>query len=270
MVARFGYHLAISWNLGEESGWNETNGFAAGSTTLQRKNWSDYIRALTYYRDNISVHNGPSWDDSIYAPLLGHTNLTGAEIQWDQGTAVHAKVVEWWTKSHTNGHRWVISLDEPWAAVTASVTDFRTNDVWASYLGGAAGCEIFQNGDNTIDDFRPYESFFTTLVRAQKFIRGMVPYSTMEPKDNLVTGTRAYCFAAVGQTYLIYYPRGGTSQLNLTGAPGSYSLLWFDPRNGGALQSGSVTNLTGGASVSLGNPPNSTTSDWVALARIKN
>ena len=93
LVARFGYHLAITWNLGEECGWNDATGYASGSTTQQRKDWASYLRQLTYYKDNISVHNGPSWDDHIYAPLLGDTNLTGAEIQWDQGTAVHPKVV---------------------------------------------------------------------------------------------------------------------------------------------------------------------------------
>ena len=72
MVARFGHHLAISWNLGEESGWNDATGYAVGSTTQQRKDWADYIRQLTYYEDNITVHNGPSSDDSIYAPLLGY------------------------------------------------------------------------------------------------------------------------------------------------------------------------------------------------------
>ena len=270
LVARFGYHLAISWNLGEESGWNETNGYAAGSTTQQRKNWSDYIHSLTYYRDHISVHNGPSWDDSIYQPLLGHQNLTGAEIQWDQGTAVHSKVVQWWNASHTNGHRWVISLDEPWAATPTQVTDFRTNDVWGAYLGGAGGCEFFQTSDNTIDVFRPSESLYTTLVRAQRFVQDNVPFTTMEPKDSLVTGTRAFCFAAVGQTYLIYFPRTGSALLNLRGYLGTFEVLWFDPRNGGALQTGSVLSVNGDGVVSLGNPPNSSTSDWAVLVRAIN
>ena len=238
LVARFGYHLAVAWNLGEESGWNETNGFAAGSTTQQRKNWADYLRALTYYRDHLTVHNGPSWDDSIYQPLLGHPTLTGIDLQWAQGTAVHAKLTEWWNKSETNGHRWVICLDEPWISGARQLTDFRTNDVWGSYLAGAAGCEYFQTGDGSIDDFRPLETFFTTLVRAQKFVQANVPYTSMAPKDNLVTGVRAFCFAAVGQTYLIYFPRGGAAQLNLTGAPGTYQVAWFDPRNGNELDAG--------------------------------
>ena len=268
MVARFGYHMAISWNLGEESGWNDATGYAVGSTTQQRKDWAAYIRALTYYKDNITVHNGPSWDDSIYAPLLGNTNLTGVEIQWAQGTAVHQKVLEWWSKSHTNGHPWVVSLDEPWVSPTTILTDFRKLDVWGGYLAGAGGCEFFQDADGSIDDFRPYQSFFTTMVRAQKFIQDNVPYSSMEPKDSLLSGATGYCFAKTGQTYIAYLTDGGAASLNLTGAAGVFDVRWFDPRNGGSLQTGSVASVNGGGLVSLGTPPNSTGSDWTALVQI--
>src|SRR6185436_11687476 len=127
--ARFGYHLGITWNLGEESGWNEAGGYATGSSTQQRKDWADYLDSLTYYADLISVHNGPATDDSIYAPLLEHASLTGAEIQWIQGSEIHSKVLEWRNYSNT-GHRWVVSLVEPWAASNYSVNDFRTIDVW--------------------------------------------------------------------------------------------------------------------------------------------
>jgi hypothetical protein len=239
-----------------------------GSTTQQRKDWAAYIRALTYYKDNITVHNGPSWDDSIYAPLLGNTNLTGVEIQWTQGTAVHQKVLEWWNKSHTNGHQWVVSLDEPWVSPTTILTDFRKLDVWGGYLAGAGGCEFFQDADGSIDDFRPYQSFFTTMVRAQKFIQDNVPYSSMEPKDSLLSGATGYCFAKTGQTYVVYLLAGGTASLNLTGVTGAFDVRWFDPRNGGSLQTGSVASVNGGGLVSLGTPPNSTGSDWTALVQI--
>jgi hypothetical protein len=50
---------------------------------------------------------------------------------------------------------------------------------------------------------------------------------------------------------------------------GSYDVRWFDPRAGGALQSGSVTTLTGGEQtlVTVGQPPNSPARDWVVLIR---
>jgi hypothetical protein len=225
---------------------------------------------LTYYNDNISVHNGPSWDDGIYAPLLGDTNLTGAEIQWDHGAGVHQKVLEWWSKSHTNGHHWVVSLDEPWVSPTTLLPDFRTNVVWGAYLAGAAGCEFFETGDTQIDDFRPYESFFTTLVRAQRFIQDNVPFTAMQPMDSLVSGARGFCLAQVGHTYLVYLPAGGAAQLDLSSVAGTFEVRWFDPRNGGALQTGTVGSISGGVVRSLGSPPNNASSDWAVLVRILN
>ena len=268
LVARFGYHLAVTWDLSEESGWNDAGGYATGSTTSQRKEWADYIRQLTYYKDNITVHNGPSSDDSIFAPLLGHQSLTGPELQWRQGAAVHQKVLEWRNKSHVNGHRWVVSLDEPWTRNTV-LSEFRTADVWGSYVAGAAGCEYFRVGDGQIDDFRPYESFYTTLARARKFIQDNIPYVSMEPADSLVSGATGYGLAKTGQVYLVYLPAGGGASLNLTGVTGVFDVSWFDPRNGGGLQTGSVASITGGAVVPLGLPPNNTGSDWTVLVRIR-
>ena len=62
--------------------------------------------------------------------------------------------------------------------------------------------------------------------------------------------------------FLIYAPSGGTPTIT-TGGSASYTVKWYDPRNGGALQNGSVTTINGGTNVSLGIAPNNTTNDWV-------
>jgi len=46
---------------------------------------------------------------------------------------------------------------------------------------------------------------------------------------------------------------------------GSYTVQWFDPRNGGSLVDGTVRKVNAGSSVSIGPAPNPTSSDWVAL-----
>jgi hypothetical protein len=46
LIARFGYHLAITWNLGEEN----TN------TDSQRKDYVDYFNSLLAYNNLIVVH----------------------------------------------------------------------------------------------------------------------------------------------------------------------------------------------------------------------
>jgi diaminopimelate epimerase len=62
----------------------------------------------------------------------------------------------------------------------------------------------------------------------------------------------------------LYRKAGAAVQLQLAG--GTYSVKWFDARNGGALQQGSVTAVTGGsAAVALGSPPSNTEQNGVAL-----
>jgi len=267
MIARFGHHLAITWNLGEENGMSDASTYGAANTTQQRKDASDYIRQLAPYKDNITVHNGDSGSDAIYAPLLGYPSLTGPEIQWGQNSDEHGKVLYWRNASHANGHRWVVSLDEPWTSQT-TLSEFRVWDVWGSYMAGGAGSEFFQTGDATFDDFRTKEAFYSTVARARRFFEDYVPYAQMEPADSLASGAAAYALAKTGATYLVYLPAGGAVSLNLTGVSGAFDVRWFDPRTGGALQTGTVANVAGGSVRSLGTPPNNPGSDWAALVTL--
>ncbi|SFZ95328.1 Ig-like domain (group 2), partial [Flaviramulus basaltis] len=48
----------------------------------------------------------------------------------------------------------------------------------------------------------------------------------------------------------------------------TYSVKWFDPRNGGDLKDGSVTTINSDTNVSIGNPPNNSSASWVVLVEI--
>jgi hypothetical protein len=119
----------------------------------------------------------------------------------------------------------------------------------------------------SFDDFRSKEAFYETEVLARRFLEDNVPYTTMDPADALLTGATGYALAKPGQVYLVYLIAGGTASLDLTGASGTFSVRWFDPRNGGALQVGSVASVGGGAVRSMGAPPNNPTLDWAILVR---
>jgi hypothetical protein len=98
-----------------------------------------------------------------------------------------------------------------------------------------------------------------------------VPLVEMKNVDELVgnpnrENTR-YCFAKAGELYLVYLPAGGTSDLDLTGVTGQFSVNWFDPRNGGALKRGTPASVKGGAAVSLGAPPDNPAEDWLVIVR---
>ncbi|MDA0920824.1 MAG: hypothetical protein O2945_17270, partial [Planctomycetota bacterium] len=79
--------------------------------------------------------------------------------------------------------------------------------------------------------------------------------------------TTPYCLAKPGEIYLVYLPQGGTNSLDLTGSKGKFSVQWFNPRSGGALTTGSVQTVTGGTSVTLGEPSSDAGKDWLAIIR---
>ena len=266
MVARFGHHMAISWNIGEENGW-DGSGLGAGNTDQQRKDFASRLRALAYYKDHIGVHNGPSGNDAIFTPLLGYSDFTGPEIQWNEGSGVHGAIVKWRNASHDNGHYWVVSIDEPYySGTTPSDDSYRKNEVWGSYMGGGAGVELYAQNDQSLEDFHVNATKYAQSAYAANFVRTNLSFWEMNPDDSLV-GSGNDCLAKPGQDYLAYLPNGGTTTLDLSAAPGNYTVRWFDPRNGGALQDGSVLTVTGGSVVALGNALTDNTSDWVALVR---
>ncbi len=76
-----------------------------------------------------------------------------------------------------------------------------------------------------------------------------------------------YCFAKANDVYLVYLPSGGPATLDLSKASGTFSVSWFDPRNGGALKKGSVSAVKGGASAPLGEPPDNPSEDWLVVVR---
>ncbi len=93
----------------------------------------------------------------------------------------------------------------------------------------------------------------------------------MKSVDSLVGNPKGdntkYCFAKPGEMYLVYLPDGGTSELDLAGASGSFTVKWFNPRTGAALADGSVKSVKGGGKASLGNPPADRGLDWLAIVR---
>lgn len=269
LIARFGHHLALNWNIGEEN----TN------TDEQRMAFADYFKAFDPYDSPIVVHTYPSQKVQVYTPLLGHPSYDGVSIQTNPNN-VFADTLYWVDQSNNYDKKWVVANDEQGNANVGVVPDandpdhdvIRKNVLWANLMAGGAGVEYyfgygFAHSDLTCNDFRSRDVMWTQSRYALDFFHLHVPLGAMTNRNDLVASDSAWCLAN-SEVYVIYLRNGGTTTINLP--DGEYTAGWFDPRNGGDLQNGSRIGLTGGTAVQVGNAPNSENMDWAVVIKPNN
>ncbi|MFT6807478.1 MAG: hypothetical protein ACJA01_000698 [Saprospiraceae bacterium] len=276
MVARFGHHPAITWNIGEENGWKDYSGnhtVKKANTTEQRKLYSDLIRSLTYYNDHIVVHNGPSENYHIYDKpgdnILGHKSFTGPSMQGDfLSKKVYEDVLRIRRLSAENEHKWVTTMDEAYINKweKGDLDTWRKDNVWAALMAGGAGIEFYMGGglDVRIQDMRKFEDYFKTTAAAVGFFKTHIPFWELEPDEDFVEN--AWTLKKSGAFYLIYFKDGGTADIQLP--KGEYSMKWYDPRNN-VLHDGEPLIFTESTPQALRNPPNKTASDWACIIEKK-
>ncbi|EMI43312.1 DUF5060 domain-containing protein [Rhodopirellula sp. SWK7] len=280
LIARFGHHMAVTWNVGEENQ-AKGEGFQTPNTHAQRKEFASRIRALTCYQDHIAVHNGPGGVfDDIFPQLIGYKDYTGASLQTllvprRNGAMLsnHDEVLKWAKESASSGHKWVVAIDEPWwGRRSDNLADQVRKDVlWGVLLAG--GHMEFYTGRDDVKhiDYATYEDCWKPIGHAAKFMNEHLAkeVADMKPNDALAIGEDNWALAKEGQIYLLYLKNGGEAKVDLSNAAGTtFSVQWFNPRAGGDLIDGSLQTVTGGeAKVSLGTPPNTPGQDWVVLLK---
>ncbi|MFQ6036569.1 MAG: DUF5060 domain-containing protein [Sedimentisphaerales bacterium] len=266
LVARFAHHLALVWNLGEEN----TN------TDAQRKAFCRYIKELDPYDHPIVCHTfGGKYYEQVYKPLLGYEYFEGVSLQTND---THAQTLKWLDRSVSAGRQWVVCLDEIGPAHTGVKPDkddywhdeIRKKHLWGNLMAGGAGVEWyfgykFPNNDLDCEDWRSRDHLWDLTRYALKFFRQHLPFTEMSHHDELTSAKDDYCFAKVGQIYAVYLPSGGTTHLDLGDSSATFAVQWYNPRTGGPLQTGTVTEITGPGSAAIGHPPQDTDKDWVAL-----
>ncbi|WP_221029489.1 DUF5060 domain-containing protein [Actomonas aquatica] len=283
LIARFGHHLALTWNFGEEN----------TQTYEEQIAMLNYVASIDPYQHHRVLHTYPHQQDEVYTPLLGdRSKLTGISLQnaWD---TVHERTAHWLAASAATGHTWVVANDEQGSAavgvpadpgyegqdgvattadgVQYDLHDIRALTLWGNLMAGGAGVEYYfgyqqPQNDLQCEDYRSRTRSWTYARLALEFFRALpVDLATLLPADQLAGVD--WCLAAPGELYVVYLPRGGEATLDLTNAPGTYAVEWFDPRTGDRFPANPVT---GGAPVSLGTAPDLPTADWaLTLTRME-
>ena len=273
MIARFGYHNAIQFNISEEYNLNLNLGVP------KVLDFAAHISAVDPYDIPVTVHNagaGENASNGPWSPFYDEADIDLTSIQDARQTTNWGDIVEdYRTESTAAGRPLPVMVDEPGSPTRDFDNDFdefRKRVIWPILMSGGGGEWFINNRDQALEDFREFDKIWTETGHVVRFFEENLPFNDMLPSDGLISGA-SNCFEGVdvfaltGQVYAVYYGcADNTGMLDLTGAAGELELRWFNPRNGNF--EGGVTTLVGGGMVALGAAPNTASEDWAALITV--
>lgn len=284
MIARFGHHLALNWNLGEENG--PASWSPVAQNDRQRKAMAKFLKDNDPYKHPVLLHTHSHNPDrsQILDSIVGFKYVDGLSLQQDKREFVSEVIQEWKAKSKATGHDWLITMDEIGMWHTAALPDaqdpnhdtLRQYALWGTLLSGGAGVEWYfgakhPHNDLTSEDWRQRNRLWELTNNAVTFFQEHLPYWKMQPEHKLINSPSAYCFRKTGHIYAIYLSKSGQQTIDLTAAKGEYTVQWFNPLKGGELQVGSIEKIKGGGVRKLGKQPSgveySNKQDWVCLVK---
>ena len=274
LVARFGHHLALNWNLGEENTQSKEEQLAMAG----------YIRAIDPYDHHIVVHTYPNQQNKVYNALLGSEEITGVSLQNSSLFDCHKQVLKWTSKSIAKGHPWAVAFDEPGDAQfgmpadpdypgmkanakVPSIHDCRKYTLWGVLMAGGMGVEYYfgyklPQNDLRCEDWRSRDQSWEYCGHALQFFRDEnIPIEAMKNRNDLIGNSKndnsKYCLAKEGEVYLVYLPTGGETEIEVS--EGDYVVSWFNPRAGEMSEEKDFAGTL--------QAPDS--EDWLALVRKK-
>jgi hypothetical protein len=289
MIARFGYLLALNWNLGEEN----------TQSTAEVRAMAKFIHELDPYKRNIVLHTYPNEQERVYNPLLGTNSvLTGVSLQnnWND---THRRTLQWIKASATAGKPWVVANDEQGPADlgvppdpgyrghsgeaktdrgTYTLHDIRKQTLWGNLMAGGAGVEYYfgyklPHNDLGLEDFRSRDKTWEYGRIALDFFReNKIPFWEMNNANDLVVSpsnekSKPFCLAKSAELFLVYLPNGGSAELKISDNA-AYSIHLFNPREGGALQRMAAQKREN--QLLLQSPGENKNEDWLFVIRKTN
>jgi len=269
LIARFGHHLALNWNLGEEIN---------DASHDQKVAWANYFWTTDPYKHHIVIHN---MGDPHYDLLGDASKLTGFSLQTSKPdfSQVHRRTRDYIDRSVAAGKPWVVACDEPGDATHGLITDAedptrdnaRKNALWGNIMAGGAGVEWYfgykhPHSDLTCQDYRTRQKVWDQCRYALEFFKKYeIPFWDMKCGDELTANTDDYVLYKPDEIYLVYLKHGGEVQVEAVA--GKFTNGWFNPRTGDGLD-----GLLGAGAICTGRklefvaPDNN---DWLLVIRGK-
>lgn len=280
LIARFGHHPAVIWNLGEENG--PASWSPEGQTTQQRKDMANYFQQNDPWNSPVLLHTHAHnlLRDSIIDPLLGFKGIDGLSMQIDHKETIHNEFNRHTKEAIEAGQQWLLTMDEigKWYAGALPDKDdpghdtLRQEVLWGSLTAGSAGVEWyfgynFDHNDLNAQDWRSRDNLWDQTRYAKDFFKELLPYWEMTNQDNLLNDASAYCLAKPGEVYVVYLKdKSKKNKLDLSDDAGSFVIQWYNPKTGKFVGSEPKT-IEGQSVIDLKAPEDQDQEDWVALIK---
>ncbi|MFK7848416.1 MAG: DUF5060 domain-containing protein [Rhodothermales bacterium] len=277
LIARFGHHLALNWNIGEENGKWVANHRTPYQTTTQRLACAQFFYENDPYQHHIVIHNGQQFYD-LLGPESKYTGLSLQTNREDFGN-VHSFVLKWRALAKDANKNWANAVDEPgdhrYAVVPDNVNaehnNARQNALWGALMAGAWGVEWYfgyenEHSDLTLQDWRSRDNMWDQSRYALEFFtENDIPFWEMEPMDAATPDEEDYVLGKKDEVYVIYQKMGPKSGTTLSDVNGPFSISWYNPRTGEFAGAGK--NITANGNLRISAPPTDADKDWVILLK---
>ena len=300
LIARFGHALALNWNIGEEN--TQTSDEIRDMVKFLHDSdpYRHPIVLHTFPPEQEKMYRPLLGDKSLLTGVSLQNSWRAAHQRTLQWLRASAAVGRPWVVANDEqnpaglgvppdpgykGHDGIAVEKEVkgtkaegnFASKPYTMHDIRKLTLWGSLMAGGAGVEYYfgyalPENDLIAQDFRSRDKSWDYCRIALDFFRAeKIPFSEMASANALVGNTKddndKFCFAKAGELYLVYLPNGGATELDLTGAKGTFTVKWFNPRTGGDFMNGSVKSIEGGKPAALGNAPADAAEDWLIVVR---
>jgi hypothetical protein len=277
LIARFAHHKNIIWNMGEENG--SAPWWPNGQSDQQRYAMMRYVKDTDPYKNPVVIHTLPEEDmrEPVLSKLLGFDKLDGVSMQIGTITNIHHDIKKWIGLSKKSEKPWIVSMDEigPWHtgspndADNTRIDSLRTNVLWSTLTAGGAGVEWYfgwlkSPNDLNAEDLRSRSKMWKQSAIAIDLF-DTLPYTEMVSLDDKLTKGSGFCFGKEGEKYLVYLKNGENAVLDLKDNKDNFDVKWYNPRAGGELLKGSISQLTGGSEIDIGKPPSEEKLDWAVV-----
>lgn len=280
LVKRFGHHLGLIWNMGEENGPAEFT--PVGQNPQQVLDMARYIKAYDQARHPVFVHTHASEYDKqqTLVALKGDPAYDGLSFQVDKRETVNTALASWRERSRSAGNEWVITMDEVGMWMTGAKTDdedpshasLRHHVLWGALMGGAAGVEWYfgahhPHNDLSSEDWRARHKLWGYSAVAKTLFEKQLPYWKLSPCNELLGDDQAFCATTArlhtdqasqphgqGSQLFAVYLFGESTTLDLSKHKQQFALRAFDTVTGTEFVDKNIDLVQGGSWLKLQKP----------------